>query len=491
MSTTDDVRRVDPATGLPIEYDDDLDNSSSSSDEQLSELDDDLVDTSFLDARSERAPDTQPATLIRCNVDRMYLIAKQYGIANFKRMKKAALYNVIFSAMSANTDCDSCNEQCDPSTHVFLGVTVKSPIRTRGKAKTALPSSTGTSGTQPGLNSGSSLHDVLLGNQESNFVPDQDVPLLLRLSSVTQLTKALPPPGLQEDEELECAHRQEILQVRGTQPISNSSRRTVTNAAPPAAATSRVSSQTSHQNLANPGQSSTRSSTRSQPSQPSRGTQRNVSWRDDLESVRTYEPDQRGRAESTSALPSQNFFESMMNAAVENHFRGRSASTGALQLPTDLGPASAGSGKLSLISTPNMQMARRLGVHPHANLRVEGSTTRMDVTKLAKYLTSGANKKGPIVTRQATYPEDCLTDVCPLYDTPKLALTDLDLPQFVFGFLNMALCETLAEDLDPILANKIHFVQYMISNSFSLEWSHLIKTTHSWQSVGAGSRRIG
>ena len=174
-----------------------------------------------------------------------------------------------------------------------------------------------------------------------------------------------------------------------------------------------------------------------------------------------------------------------MNAAIENHFRGRSASMGALQLPTDafgldLGPASAGSGKLGLISTPNMQMARRVGVHPRANLRVEGSTTGMDVTKLAKYLTSGANKKGPIVTCQATYPEDCLTDACPLYDTPKLALTDLDLPQFVFGFLNMALCETLAEDLDPILANKIHFVQYMISNSFSLEWSHLIKTTHSW-----------
>ena len=142
-----------------MEYDDDLDNRSSSGDEQLSEpeLDDDLVDTNVQDVRSERAPDTQPATLIRCKVNRMYIIAKQFGIANFKRMKKAALYaDVIFYAMSANTHCDTCNGQCDPSTHVLPGVTVKSPIRTRGKAKTALPSSAGTSGTQPGLKSGSS-----------------------------------------------------------------------------------------------------------------------------------------------------------------------------------------------------------------------------------------------------------------------------------------------------------------------------------------------
>ena len=121
MSTTDDVRRVNPATGLPMEYDDDLDNRSSSGDEQLSEpeLDNDLVDTNVKDVRSERAPDTQPATLIRCKVNRMYIIAKQFGIANFKRMKKAALYDVIFSAMSANTHCDTCNGQCDPSTHVL------------------------------------------------------------------------------------------------------------------------------------------------------------------------------------------------------------------------------------------------------------------------------------------------------------------------------------------------------------------------------------
>ena len=178
-----EVRRIDPATGLPEEFDDDLEIQSlgdGSGDETRSQpdLDDDWTDPGTADARTtavQRAPDSQPATLLQCKIDRMHLIAKSYGIPNYKRLNKAPLYEAIYAAMSADTDCDSCNGQCHPESHVFPGVTVKSPIRTRGKAKAATPSSTGTAG-QSTLNSGNSVHDVLLGNNESNFVPDQETP---------------------------------------------------------------------------------------------------------------------------------------------------------------------------------------------------------------------------------------------------------------------------------------------------------------------------
>ena len=303
-------RRVDPITGLPTEFDDEFDNQSVDSDELVSEPGHvgDLTDYNVQDVPSERAPDSQPATLIRCKVERMHIIAKQLGIANYKRLNKAPLYNAIYTAMTENTNCETCNGPCDPSSHVFPGIVDKSPVRTRGKSKSSLPPAVngppppaGSSCTQPGLNSGSSVHDVLLGNTESNFVPDLESPptpdVVLRdairegvaasgsstttdssllteddmaaaREAVKQRTAALTSTMndnnlrcqnelhaekdavssedaakkredalqrfieaefrktesrlLQEDEERERAHRQQIRQVRGTRPIPNS-----------------------------------------------------------------------------------------------------------------------------------------------------------------------------------------------------------------------------------------------------------------------------
>ena len=279
-----------------------------------------------------------------------------------------------------------------------------------------------------------------------------------------------------EEHSRETLHRQQIQQL-----ASGAQRRNVVDTSAPASNSRTRSTSQVRRPLAPP------TRPRSGSSPPSAGATRNVSWADDLEHVRSPVPDPRSRAESTSSVPDHNLFQSMMDAAVANHFRDRSASTGSLQmnLPSDpfsmgLGPASTGAGKIGLVKTPNMEMARRLGIHPRSNLRLQGDTTGMDFAKLSKYLTSGSNKKAPVVARQATWPEECLTDSCPLFDKKELKLTELDLQQFSFGFIHMILIETLPEELDPVLANKLQFLLYMIGNSFSLEWSHLIKTTDSW-----------
>ena len=198
-------RRVDPITGLPTEFDDEFDNQSVDSDELVSEPGHvgDLTDFNVQEVPSERAPDSQPATLIRCKVERMHIIAKQLGIANYKRLNKAPLYNAIYTAMTEKTNCETCNGPCDPSSHVFPGIVDKSPVRTRGKSKSSLP---------PLL---MVLHLLLVRpvpSQASTLAaacmmyfwvtlspilfPILNLLLLLMSSSVTQFVKALPPPVL-------------------------------------------------------------------------------------------------------------------------------------------------------------------------------------------------------------------------------------------------------------------------------------------------------
>ena len=91
---TGDVTGIDEVTGLPIVHNDGgFDNDDSYSDEDL--LDEDLLDVSPK-PKGKRAPDNESSILLNTKIDRMYEIAKHYGIANFKRLGRAVLYNTIY-----------------------------------------------------------------------------------------------------------------------------------------------------------------------------------------------------------------------------------------------------------------------------------------------------------------------------------------------------------------------------------------------------------
>ena len=136
-------------------------------------------------------------------------------------------------------------------------------------------------------------------------------------------------------------------------------------------------------------------------------------------------------------------------------------------------------GKLVLKTVPNRSMAERLGLAPPPNLAIEGDMTSLDTQKLHKHMMSGANRKpGQFVTRQMTWPNQCLSAQAP--GVGKSTYLQLSFTELVDGFIGKALMETDQDNLDMELANKLTFLRELATMSYSLDHQSVLNISHKF-----------
>ena len=134
------------------------------------------------------------------------------------------------------------------------------------------------------------------------------------------------------------------------------------------------------------------------------------------------------------------------------------------------------SGRTNYQSVPNPDMASRLGILPQPTFALDGDLKGVDISKLTKHLVSGDKLSGAgLVLRQANWPHHLLDTL--ITDPPKDHFSS-SMPQFVMGFAAMILIESDRSTLDPLVANKLCFLQQFMALSIDVPWSQSLKISH-------------
>ena len=142
------------------------------------------------------------------------------------------------------------------------------------------------------------------------------------------------------------------------------------------------------------------------------------------------------------------------------------------------------SGKLKTNKVANTDMAARFGVFAAPVFEIDGDIESGDISRMRKVLTPGHDTVGPgFVLRQGTWPHKMLQSSVPGRDVVEHA--DLTFHQFINGMISLIISETPADRLDPVLANRFSFLQFLVEMSFNYEHKAIIeiyKEIHnSWQ----------
>ena len=132
----------------------------------------------------------------------------------------------------------------------------------------------------------------------------------------------------------------------------------------------------------------------------------------------------------------------------------------------------------------NAGMASRFGVLAQPLFEVTGSLEGVDMAKMAKIMTPGFDTTGPgFVLRQHRLPHRSLQTTTPGHMTAKHST--LTFHQLMNGWLSVAMLDTPDHKLDPELANKLSFQQFMISMSFHFAHKDVLQLCNtfiwSWQ----------
>ena len=132
----------------------------------------------------------------------------------------------------------------------------------------------------------------------------------------------------------------------------------------------------------------------------------------------------------------------------------------------------------------NAGMASRFGVLAQPLFEVSGSLEGVDMAKMAKIMTPGFDTTGPgFVLRQHRLPHRSLQTTTPGHMTAKHAT--LTFHQLMNGWLSVAMLDTPSHKLDPELANKLSFQQFMIAMSFHFSHKDVLQLCNtfiwSWQ----------
>ena len=132
----------------------------------------------------------------------------------------------------------------------------------------------------------------------------------------------------------------------------------------------------------------------------------------------------------------------------------------------------------------NAGMASRFGVLAQPLFEVSGSLEGVDMAKMAKIMTPGFDTTGPgFVLRQHRLPHRSLQTTTPGHMTAKHAT--LTFHQLMNGWLSVAMLDTPSHKLDPELANKLSFQQFMTSMSFHYAHKDVLQLCNtfiwSWQ----------
>ena len=134
-------------------------------------------------------------------------------------------------------------------------------------------------------------------------------------------------------------------------------------------------------------------------------------------------------------------------------------------------------GKPLAHSIENSEQAARLGIHVSPVFEVQGDLVGVDMTKLRKIMTPGADQVGAgLVFRQIRWPHKMLQPEVPGFDVT--AHKDLTFHQFINGMLSKLVTETPADRLDKALANKIAFTQFLVAMSFHYTHKQVLDTCH-------------
>ena len=134
-------------------------------------------------------------------------------------------------------------------------------------------------------------------------------------------------------------------------------------------------------------------------------------------------------------------------------------------------------GKPVAHSIENSEQAARLGIHVSPVFEVQGDLVGVDMTKLGKIMTPGADQVGAgLVFRQIRWPHKMIQPGVPGHDAT--AHKDLTFHQFINGMLSKILAETPPANLDAALANKILFTQFLVAMSFNYTHKQVLDTCH-------------
>ena len=134
-------------------------------------------------------------------------------------------------------------------------------------------------------------------------------------------------------------------------------------------------------------------------------------------------------------------------------------------------------GKPIAHSIENSEQAARLGIHVSPVFELQGDLVSMDMTKMRKIMTPGADQIGAgLVFRQIRWPHKMLQPGVPGFDVT--AHKDLTFHQFINGMLSKILAETPAAKLDVELANKMMFTQFLVEMSFHYTHKQVLDTCH-------------
>ena len=104
---------------------------------------------------------------------------------------------------------------------------------------------------------------------------------------------------------------------------------------------------------------------------------------------------------------------------------------------------------------------------------ISGNSSEIDIQKVRKHMKSGKKRTtGEFVTRQATWPEQMLSLNAPGFK--KKEHHELTFAEFIDGMLAKFLTETLPQDLDSDLSNKLIYLRELVAMQYSIDFKHVL-----------------
>ena len=132
----------------------------------------------------------------------------------------------------------------------------------------------------------------------------------------------------------------------------------------------------------------------------------------------------------------------------------------------------------------NVQQAAALGIHARPVYEVNSDMIGVEMHKIRKIMTPGDDEVGAgLVFRKMRWPHNMLQPGIPGFDVT--AHKDLSYHQLMNGLLSKMLAETLPNQLDPELASKLHFTQFLTAMTFHYTHRQVLDTCRemimAWQ----------
>ena len=467
--------------------------------------------------KGSTANNWEPAALHNCTKERMLAIAKDFELENTSGLNKVPLFKAIYNHMLTVQACTICEGDCNPTEHLF-------PANCAPPAKETAPTPTNVT-TPRGSRRGAgelSPNSRLIQNDES---PDEllgdlmadgglfegqnvETPEVEEVSladniirgamGVTQSFPRLTLRDIAKDQErirkeMERKEKEdderrekELAAKRSKQPSQASIKAAIKDKRTEATKLylqRKKAKEAQHKKdlaaLDQPPRRVPVNARSKQPSRPRMSEPLDEFTLDLTDGEDEPDDDDDVIDAPDTPLTAKNMMKLLdryMNARDEKQKKNqRSMSLGSADLRgIDAIPVGApNTGKMALRAVENKSMADRLGLAPMPNLAIEGDPTDLDLTKIKKYMQSGANRTpGQFVERQTTWPEQCLTPAAPGFK--KSSHAQLNLTEFVEGYLGKFLLETRATNLDPILANKLTYLRNLLSMHHTLDLKSII-----------------